>query len=358
MAKLRTPVVLIGPFPPPVHGFSMIMDALANRVEAFGVSGRLDQSSKDLRGTRGHIVRLYKCIFTFFSVLFSGFEPRIYVVGVNGGGGMIYTLVHLLAVVSRRRSGYLYHHSYAYINRKSLVMRFICFLGGARLGHIFLDGAMLFAFGKMYDVRGDVFSLPNAAFVPDHGACINLDTANKSKLIRIGFLSNLTREKGLYEFLRLAREVRIAGLPVEVVLAGPIVSSVDKEAVARAQCLGDLTWVGPKYGDEKGIFFASLDLFVFPTEYQNEAQPIVIYEALSVGARVISKDRGSVACQIGKAGVVVDRREDFVAVVINEINRLLSASSEERVRLRSIARQRFQEDVRLSERTFRDIFLG
>ncbi len=68
--------------------------------------------------------------------------------------------------------------------------------------------------------------------------------------------------------------------------------------------------MGPLYGAQKEQFYRQLDVFLFPTNYANEAEPLVIYEAMRQGVHVIACDRGSIAEMLGNgAGLAVAREE-------------------------------------------------
>ncbi|OYU71979.1 MAG: hypothetical protein CFE32_25085, partial [Alphaproteobacteria bacterium PA3] len=47
--------------------------------------------------------------------------------------------------------------------------------------------------------------------------------------------------------------------------------------------------------EEKKRFFEAVAFFVFPTQYKNEAEPVVILEALSAGVPVVAFQRGCIA---------------------------------------------------------------
>jgi glycosyltransferase involved in cell wall biosynthesis len=53
--------------------------------------------------------------------------------------------------------------------------------------------------------------------------------------------------------------------------------------------------LGPLYDEAKDRFFSELDVMLFPTKYINEAEPLVIHEALRAGVFTIACDRGAIA---------------------------------------------------------------
>lgn len=51
---------------------------------------------------------------------------------------------------------------------------------------------------------------------------------------------------------------------------------------------GSVVFHGPLYGAEKQEFFQKSDVFLFPTRYQTEAQPLVLLEALNCNLQIIT----------------------------------------------------------------------
>ena len=131
----------------------------------------------------------------------------------------------------------------------------------------------------------------------------------------LGHLSNLCAEKGTHLVLDLFERMLEKGSGVSVVLAGPI---LEDDLWARIERLkkehGDLiTWLGLVTGSEKTKFFEAIDLFVFPTLYKHEAQPLVLLEALGYGVPIVSMRRGCIAFDYDETvGVLADGAEDFL----------------------------------------------
>jgi glycosyltransferase involved in cell wall biosynthesis len=206
---------------------------------------------------------------------------------------------------------FLHHHSFSYIDRPSWPMRYILILGGTRIHHIFLCSTMRERLESRYGRVAHAQIISNAAFVAPPSSSISTNASCGP--LRIGLLSNLTREKGLHTFVELLRRLRDSELDVVGVLAGPIADENDRLFVAKAQTelLGRLLYRGPLYGDAKDRFYHDIDVFVFPTQYANEAQPTVIFEALAAGNTIVAFDRGCIQIQIGEHGVAISTTDDF-----------------------------------------------
>ena len=293
-------LLLIGPLPPPVSGFSVITDAFHKEMEA-----RLPVTVVDAAVSQKyprliyHSLRLLRCFLgCAYVIIWHISGKRALYVACNGSNGILYSA--LLMFVARVLKGpiYLHHHSFEYILDDNPHMRRLLRWTSKRVVHIFLCEAMLCQFQNRYGPVESVV-LENAAFVPIP------EIQDQPKLrpgkpdTVIGLISNLNREKGLYNYLELLRTARAEGLPVRGLLAGPA-TGADLLAINSAVADADmgLTYLGGVYGAAKDQFYRNIDIFYFPTEYRTEAQPTVIFEAQSYGVPVISRGMGCVTCQL------------------------------------------------------------
>jgi glycosyltransferase involved in cell wall biosynthesis len=130
----------------------------------------------------------------------------------------------------------------------------------------------------------------------------------------IGHLSNLTAAKGVFDVVELAEWADREKLDFEFRIAGPFEDEKVKGEFCTRTCrLNNIRYFGPLYGAEKQTFLEELDAFVFPTHYRNEAEPLVLLEALSHGCPVISYDRGSIPAIVDEAcGVLLPREAAFL----------------------------------------------
>lgn len=306
MAALR--VSIVGPFPPPVHGAAEVTRWVAEKLEPVVKIEKLPISPADgCQGLRYHLSRISRVI-SATCALVVGRGP-IYL-SAAGGFGLGYNV--LLAMTARllARRVFIHHHSFAYIDRPDLLARLMIRAAGPLAMHICLCNRMAELLKERYGPV-DTIIVSNAAFYPaDH----NLLPIVAGRPLRIGHLGNLSIEKGLDVVIALAESLVQKGIPVQLMLAGPAsnerASGLLREA--RRKLGARLTEFGPLYGVEKERYFESLDLFVFPTRYINEAEPLVVFEAMSHGLPVIASDRGCIAEQVGEPGLIVRPDADFV----------------------------------------------
>jgi glycosyltransferase involved in cell wall biosynthesis len=240
---------------------------------------------------------------------------RILYVSVGGGFGLLYdTCVVVMARLLGMRI-FLHHHSFHYLDRWYLPAKLMTACAGPNACHIVLGATMARALRQQYGSPKEPFGLhilSNAAFV---GVPLPAAALAAGRPRRIGLLANLCREKGLDDFLELA----LAATPLRGrwLLAGPFTNDVDRqkcEAIVRGR--KDIEWIGPVYGEAKDRFLASLDVFIFPTRYAHEAEPLVVLEAMRMGKPVIAFARGCIAEILGDSGMAVPRDADFAPVVL------------------------------------------
>lgn len=319
----RVRVYIAGPFPPPVHGASLVTERIAERVSQHATVIRLDISPPpDVNGIRRHIARIKAVRRAVANVAVSSkLGESILYVSLAGGLGMAYNLA---LVISARRYGLrlvFHHHSFSYLSRRSLLMRVVISLGGRKALHIVLCDAMAELLQALYRVR-EVMTISNAWCVPPSES--NLALEHSSESIRLGHLSNLCHSKGLLEVIAVYQELKSRSVDVTLCLAGPIVCSVARQAIAALADDSRTTWLGGLSGPEKEVFYRSIDLFLFPSRYRNEAEPLVVWEAMAAGALVLASNRGCIGTQVQPSGGEVFEYSEFVAMAAKAIEQIVN----------------------------------
>tara|TARA_R100000365_G_C2747378_1_gene77242 strand:+ start:684 stop:1346 length:663 start_codon:yes stop_codon:yes gene_type:complete len=155
----------------------------------------------------------------------------------------------------------------------------------------------------------------NAPMVPSSLVTV---PSNQESSIVVGHLSNLSQEKGLGVTLDLVESMRTIDPTVRAVVAGPATTTWARDRLeAAAHTLGSsLDYRGHIDDAGKLLFFRDITHFVFPTSYVNEAEPLVIYEALAAGRPTVATDVGSISEQLSycENSRVISPDEDFVAL--------------------------------------------
>lgn len=339
--KPATPV-LVGPFPGPVHGVSVINAALAAMMAARGLgAGRIDLSpGARTRGLAYHATRAARALLGFARILAAPLSDRHrYIMSIDGGAGMAYNIALALAARLTGQALLLYHHSTRYVLADSRPMRMLVAIAGRDWPHVFCSTQMAALFRARYGAAGPVMIVSNVAWV-DQGTPGDGTPGG----VRLGFLSTLTVEKGLGRVFATLRACRGRGLNAELVLAGPVVDAQARALVRQAQAeFGPALGVrGLLAGADKAGFYGSLDVFLFPSLYPHETQSLVVPEALAAGTPVIAYDHRFVGEMLGQAGLLVPVAEDFA----DQAADFIAAGQEEGVRQarRAAARAQYETE--------------
>lgn len=344
MREAVPPLVLVGPFPPPVHGMALVNERVASRLKSRGakpivvdIGGRRLRLEWWSRARRGWAVAT--AFARFMRLMLARPRGTVYL-SLSGGLGQAYDAGFLLAARLRGARVIVHHHSSHYTSRRRWLTSLALWSAGRAGVHVVLcldHGRRL---QQMYPQVHRVRVVSNAAFFGETSQ--DIARPPRDQLRTIGFLGNVCRDKGIDQFLEVARTLTTqARGAFRFVIAGPFMDSAGERLLRQfvSEC-DDARYLGPLYGAEKQGFFDELDVLLFPSRYRDETEPLTVYEALEAGAPVIALDRGCIRSQIQDgAGLVVDRREVFVAEAVRQI-RAWHAAPEEFRRASIAARAR------------------
>ena len=165
---------------------------------------------------------------------------------------------------------------------------------------------------------------------------------------RLLFLSNLFVDKGPLDLLRASEMVARKGLAHRLSFLGAVADpSVEAEiSAADQQCGRVVERLGPLYGQAKTELMRDATIFVFPSYYRYEVQPLSIIEALSLGLPVIASNIAGIPSLIedGREGLLVPPRD--VDALATAIERLLRHQAL-RMSMSKAARRRYETSFTL-----------
>lgn len=319
-ASGRRGVCLIGAFPPPVHGASLVNARIREELERRGVMVRvIDVSPRSLTRSLGYMAHRVGRIIRGFSLLLrQGFRPEVSAVyfGLSGGYGQVYELAFILLARVQRLRIFLHHHSYAYLRDRRLVAWMLVTVAGSAASHIALCEDMAQRLRALYPGVRSVFLLSNAAMLGP-GAHRRV----RASVRTIAFFSNVSYDKGIREFLHLVKRIRASHPEVTGVIGGPFVNSeVETLVLDAVRREVGISYVGPRYGESREEFFDQADVLIFPSSYEHEADPLTVHEAMSQGLPVICWNRGCLAGVVPpECGLVVDGQSSFVEAAAHRL---------------------------------------
>lgn len=298
---------IIGVVPSPVTGMTIATSVVAQQASELGNFSDWT-FSRPKRMNSGAMWSAYKHFNIYVRVCLARLRRfRTVYICAESSKGLICTFG--LSLLSKLLSleVVLHHHSSSYIDNSNRWMNNTVKYGQTFMQHVVLSESVMESFKEMYRPKR-ITVLSNAGLVrvvsrsvarPNETQHTDLD-----RPAVIGFLGRISDEKGLAVLENTLPMIDSAHDNYEVLIAGPFPSPNEKQRLESllAQLDGKGTYLGPLYGGDKFSFLASLDLFLMPTQYVNEAQPLVIWEAASVGTPTLAIERGDIANQIRLLG--------------------------------------------------------
>jgi glycosyltransferase involved in cell wall biosynthesis len=298
-------VFVVGAFPPPLHGLSHATSSMAKFFADSGLStmtldtahinDRVRSTSKFLRA----IARLHVLCRLIYLCATHRRNAVLYM-AASAGLGQLGEMAYPLVARIFGTSVIIHHHSFAYLDRHSAIAGAFFRVCGSSTVHVLLCEYMADLMRQKYSVK-HIVVLSNAGIMDIEP----LNLPKERRLRTIGFLGNITRDKGIDTFIKLMGLLRERNIDVRGRVAGPVVDADCRDLVEAAVRDGLISYGGAVYGDDKLAFLGDVDVLFFPSRYRNEAEPFVILEALASGIPVIATRRGCTSA-------LVDERNGFL----------------------------------------------
>jgi glycosyltransferase involved in cell wall biosynthesis len=293
VVRKRPPVGIVGMFPPPLNGMSAVTMAIAKLLEQRAVVRAIDCSPGvyNLRSTSVRVVKFTRVLRNFVVFLrwaIANPSAPVYL-AVSGQLGQIYDMVFVSCARIGTRKIYLHHHGYRYIDQHWRVSALLFRLSGKNAVHIVACDGMAADLKHRYPAVRATRRLSGAISLAEWGT----PPHPRQSVRTVGFLSNISQQKGIHEFVILAETCHAQIPSVGFVVAGQFQDAETAVFVAESTSrIANLKYVGPVYGEDKRMFLDQIDVLVFPTQIESEG--LVIHEAHSRGAPVIARRRGCI----------------------------------------------------------------
>lgn len=312
-------IFFAGPLPPPVHGFAVINGHMLTGLQSSGAQvAEFDLAPRNILAPL-----LTWLVFLAAVIKPSNVKGKTLYLPISGGMRQLIDLVFALPAKWLDFSLFVHHHSFAYLNAKPWFSRLV-FSVLKDATHIVLCPAMGQRLCEQYGIEpARVRVLSNAAFL-EVGVGTTGIVAGPSTYLALGFMSNITAEKGIFSFFDAIDELSAQQIPFKALIAGPVSPEVKAQFDARLAATPNAQHVGAVYGDAKNQFFGQLDLLLFPTLYANEAEPVTLWESMAHGVPVIALQRGCIQGMVpSNAGRVVVEPAAFASAVVEEVKAMM-----------------------------------
>ena len=298
------PTLLVGPMPPPIHGlsaaFATVVDGYRNAGWPASVVDLAERTGR--RGGAFSLRRAVGILAVIGRVWVKIFHARVLYLNIaQSRMGFLRDLaICTPAVLFRKR--FVVHlnggnFSGFYGAQSRPIQALARWMLGAAERIIVLSECLRSDFSMVPGWQDRTAVVWNPATVP-----VGTPKKRPSAVLRILYLSNLLLEKGYRDVLealpRLAE--RLPGWRIEADFAGAFLLGRDgfRDAdemkrdfdalAAKVPPAVSVKWHGVARGDAKQALLDSADVFVLPTYYVNEGQPLAIIEALAAGLPVVA----------------------------------------------------------------------
>ena len=295
--KEKKSILLIGPFPDPVSGVS-----LANQV----VKDILSEESNfkvDLINTSYSKFDEQLGVFTikkFFFYLLQSFNlikifnnRIIYITpGQTFYGILKYGFFIILGSVFRKELIIHVHGNHLGEEYKSLngIKKYIFYYLVSRFSKgIVLSNSLKYNLTPFID-ESKIFCLPN--FAQDY--LYKEEKILVDEELRIFYLSNLMKEKGIICLLKALKNLEGSNINYKAKIAGNIDEKFSNEILKLINELEHTDYLGVVYGEAKKNLLAWGNIFVLPTFYKMEGQPISILEAMATKNVVVTTNHAGI----------------------------------------------------------------
>ncbi len=357
----RVHCLVVGPFPPPLHGFSTVTAAICGRLEAAGVTSlHVNTASRPLFGRQiAALFRRFSAVLRLIRLLVTA-QPATVYMALSGGSGQLFDTLAVLAARAFRCRIVVHHHSYSYLDRSHAITGLLISAAGQDAIHIALCSRMARTLQQHYPRAAHVVVISNASIVghPDRGDATpktEPKTARSAGVRTIGFLGNVTMDKGIERFIALVSLIHKFAPQVAARVAGPIADTAAGALIDKAVAGDAIAYLGPVYDADKDAFLEQIDALIFPSIYPNECEPLVVLEALRAGVPVIATARGCIPSLVDEScGVLIDRDARDLAPAAERIRRWIDHPAEFTA-AREAACLNFERLYREGERALQDL---
>lgn len=298
-------VVLVSQLPPPTHGSTMmtalLFDQLVQSGNDVSVVDRRFSSSVSEVG-RVSLRKIFASVGLhrrYSKAISESPDTVIYFLTNRLGSFLVDCMVILLrSRTDRPRQNIAYVHTVGFqaLARRSRILKFLVGRVLDTFDRVVVLGPSLASDVLDWVERDKIVVIQN----PTHNT-VEVGPGerrrghdNEGLSLRLLYVSNLIEEKGVLDFVELARRFgsgfsyRIAGHQGTT----DMMSRLEQELGSMTAT--DIEYVGPVTEEQRSELFAWADLLVFPSRYRYEAQPLVIIESFAAGLPVAAYDTGGI----------------------------------------------------------------
>ena len=294
-------ILIIGPLPDPINGCSYANFILCKNLKKKGYEYDTINTSTNVLSSQQGKDFSFKKAFSFiciYSSLFKVFRSNlVYLTPGQTFYGILKYSPFILCCIFLRKP-YVIHVHGNYLGKQYQELKgiranvFRYFISKASVG-IVLSESLKSNFDGLLEYS-KIVVVEN--FVEDGIYASMNENQKPHDKPRIVYLSNLMKEKGILDLLDALILLKERNVNFNAIIAGSIENEIEKEVRQKILFLKDyVQYLGNVKGEQKYKILKESNIFILPTYYKMEGQPISILEALATGNIVITTKQGGIS---------------------------------------------------------------
>lgn len=292
-------IMMIGPFPNPIHGMSLSNELIYNelikrKINVIKENTTMETNIKDkkLQGKFSFYYFLFsiKNSIAIIKNIIIKKPEKIYITPGQSPLGLSRFLPIILVSRLLRRDIYLHIHGSRLSinhNKTNFLFRFFMYVSLNSSKKIIFLGEKIAREHSQLVKKNKITVCNNGIPIPDR---YSIKNENSNKKVNILYLSNLMREKGIFDLISAIELINNNSISFD--LAGEIENSLKttlKTTIPKINC----SYHGIVKGEAKNTLLRKADILILPS--YDEGQPLCILEAYSYGCAVITTDVGGIS---------------------------------------------------------------
>ena len=307
-------VLMLASLPPPVVGATLVTKTVSSKLLRQGEVRIYDwMPSSTMPKWCQQMLKSFRVFLALFWI--AGWKLRgkpivLYTVA-NGGPGMLLNILTIAVSRALKIRTVLHHHTAMYLQSRDWRMTWIDRLLGPDGVHVVLGPEMKDGLRELYDTELGIVVLPNGFMVDDVKDDQAVSLRDCSEVLHLGHISNLRISKGLDRVFDIFEKLLSMGCDVRLTLAGPLAEVGARRLLDSMQRThGErIEYLGPVYDEEKDAFYRNIDVLLHPT--RDDAQPLVVLEAMSYSKPVFATDVGAVGSMVADREWLIQQKPDY-----------------------------------------------
>jgi glycosyltransferase involved in cell wall biosynthesis len=338
---------MVANMPPPTNGVSVVNSWVSKVIEEQVFVFKFIDTTARARSFFFYFARIAKFVYASLMVTIKINYQILYLPLGHGLSLLPQASLVLIARLKGKRV-MVHHHSYLPMSTQNKVILFLH-------ARIFSEAEAIFLSAKMRDEYEIRFKSSSKKWIVRNAgaAYIRMSGVDKSNLyedsdlIRLAHASNLSVEKGALLVIEAMSELLSRFERVNCSLLGPVEDLRILKKVINLQHLypGRFIHTGNYDSSLLSAILSQTDFFLFPSNYKNEASPIVVLEAQSAGVAVIASNVGTIGSEILAPGCSVELNR-WLETVIDKVEIMNSWPKEKIVEFRRNSKSRMQGEMK------------